>query len=165
MFKNLYKALLKSVQINAPKRLVAKHLAKVALYDLKGIDSLEPNTFTKCLDLMIRMEALEKPIYVVSTFRTAKEQDTLYHQGRASEGKIVTNAQGLESYHQYGLAFDVAFETHNWNPPEGWWDELGREGELLGLTWGGSFGDVGHFSYHPGFTWKKLKPYFKHELN
>ena len=38
------------------------------------------------------------------TLRTIKEQDDLYAQGRTKKGKIVTNAKGGQSIHNYGLA-------------------------------------------------------------
>jgi len=48
------------------------------------------------------------------TFRSKKQQDDLYAQGRTvlfnSKGRrlgIVTNAKGGESYHNYGLAIDI----------------------------------------------------------
>lgn len=41
------------------------------------------------------------------TLRTIAEQNKLYAQGRAAPGKIVTNARGGLSYHNYGLAIDI----------------------------------------------------------
>lgn len=40
------------------------------------------------------------------TLRTNAEQDALYAIGRTKPGKVVTNARGGESYHNYGLAAD-----------------------------------------------------------
>ena len=58
------------------------------------------------------------------TLRTFKEQDDLYSQGRTRPGKIVTNAKGGDSYHNYGLAIDIVllvdrdgngtFESASW---------------------------------------------------
>ncbi len=45
-------------------------------------------------------------ILVYCTLRTIKEQDELYEQGRSVPGKIVTNAKGGQSAHNYGLALD-----------------------------------------------------------
>lgn len=47
-------------------------------------------------------------IRVVQGLRTIREQDGLYAQGRTKPGKIVTNARGGKSYHNYGLAIDFA---------------------------------------------------------
>ena len=41
------------------------------------------------------------------TLRTFAEQDVLYAQGRSKPGKVVTNAKGGQSYHNYGLAIDI----------------------------------------------------------
>jgi len=58
------------------------------------------------------------------TLRTFAEQDALYAKGRTEAGKIVTNAKGGMSYHNYGLAIDIVllkdkdgngtFETASW---------------------------------------------------
>jgi len=139
------------------KQPIALHLARIALYELKDADALYPNVKEKYVALSRRMSELRKPVFLVEGFRSAKKQNDL------SAG--VTNAKGLQSYHQYGLAFDVAFKVYGWNPPKhSWWDTLGREGKALGLTWGGDFPnffDGGHLEYHPSFTWRDLKPYFE----
>lgn len=44
---------------------------------------------------------------ITQGLRTIEEQNELYAQGRTKKGKIVTNAKGGYSYHNYGLAFDV----------------------------------------------------------
>jgi peptidoglycan L-alanyl-D-glutamate endopeptidase CwlK len=40
------------------------------------------------------------------TLRTNAEQDALYAIGRTAPGKVVTNAKGGQSFHNYGLAVD-----------------------------------------------------------
>ena len=40
-------------------------------------------------------------------FRTFKEQDDIYAQGRTKKGKIVTFSKAGQSYHNYGLAVDI----------------------------------------------------------
>jgi len=153
-FKYLIQTLLSNLaKQTAAKQPIAKHLARVALYELKGEDALYPNVKEKYKKLEERMAELNKPIWLVEGFRTAKRQDSL-----SSE---VTRARGLQSYHQYGLAFDVAFDKYNWKPPHGsWWDVLRVEAEKLNLQGIGSW-DAGHFEFHPSFTWRDLKPYFK----
>ena len=148
------------INSNFPKYFIAQHLAKVALYELKGIDSLYPNVQTMAHKLIAVMKTKGMPIYIVpktGAFRNVKQQDSL--------SSNVTNAGGLQSYHQYGLAFDVAFKEYNWNPPTfDWWNVLGDEGEKVGLVWGGSFKDYGHFEWYgrnKSMTWQNLKPYFE----
>lgn len=46
-------------------------------------------------------------IRITDAYRSFSEQDELYKQGRSKAGKIVTNAKGGYSYHNFGLAIDV----------------------------------------------------------
>ena len=161
-WKVFFKALLESRQKSAPQRFIAKHLARIPLYELSGKDLLLPDVKLKMEQLELVMAEHGKPIWIVSMFRTWKEQNDLYAKGRNKSGKIITNARGGQSYHNYGLAFDVAFRNFNWDPPAwDWWEILGEEGRKVGLIWGGSFKDYGHFEYHPNFTWRDLINYFK----
>ena len=164
MWESLYKAIFQDWSQSAPEREVARHLSRVALfgYEKKDMASLYPDVETKAFLLIQEMQKQKMPIYIVENFRSAKKQNEYFSKGRTIPGSVITNAKGGESYHQYGLAFDVAFEKYNWTPPSpDWWALLGKEGEKLGLVWGGSFRDYGHFEWHPGFTWEKLKSYFR----
>src|SRR3990167_5079582 len=160
MFESLFRALFKEHRNSAEAWQLSFHLDKMLLNEKSGIDILYPDVKEKAEKLRELMSKKGKPIYVSSTFRSVKMQNVFYDKGRKSPGSTITNAKGLESYHNYGLAFDVAFISHNWSPPAGWWEELGAEGKKLGLIWGGDFDDVPHFEWHPGFTWEKLLPYF-----
>lgn len=93
--------------------------------------------------------------------RTHKEQDALYAQGRTKPGKVVTNARGGQSLHNYGLAFDVAFRDAKGNID---WDDLTpfRRFAVIakgnGLAWGGDWRrpDYPHFE-PPNMTWQRAK--------
>lgn len=105
------------------------------------LDSLHPSIRVLARELLRRRPELR----VVSGYRSIEEQERLYRQGREDPGPVVTNARPGRSWHNYALAFDVT-------PPS---DAAGREGERLGLKWGGSFrsfDDPNHFEYHPGLT-------------
>jgi peptidoglycan L-alanyl-D-glutamate endopeptidase CwlK len=69
----------------------------------------------KFLELYIKtLKECEKQghlYYALSGFRDPKEQQDLYNQGRTTEGKIVTNAEGFKSYHNYGLAIDSCYDS------------------------------------------------------
>jgi peptidoglycan L-alanyl-D-glutamate endopeptidase CwlK len=54
-----------------------------------------------------------------STYRTAKEQNDLYAQGRTATGNVVTMAKAGQSYHNYGMAIDVCLIK---NGVEASWD-------------------------------------------
>lgn len=98
------------------------------------------------------------------TLRTFAEQDALYAQGRTTEGKIVTNAKGGQSYHNYGLAVDIVllvdkdkngtFESASWETNVDFdgdgksdWQEVVQIFKRYGWAWGGDwkFTDAPHF--------------------
>ncbi len=84
------------------------------------------------------------PVRIISTRRSTEEQVKLYAQGRTEPGPIVTWT--LNSAHTRGRAFDatiVGAPEYEDDPDA--WEVLGELGEDLGLVWGGSFGDFGHF--------------------
>ncbi len=84
------------------------------------------------------------PVKITSTRRSEEEQARLYAQGRTEPGPVVTWT--LNSKHVSGEAFDctIVGAPEYDDAPEAW-DLLGELGEDLGLDWGGSFGDFGHF--------------------
>lgn len=101
------------------------------------------------------MAAIGHPIVVTDEYRTHAEQDALYAQGRTKPGKIVTQAKGGESLHNWRVAFDVAFSTKNGISYTGPWDVLGEVAEALGLEWGGywiTFVDQPHFQFTAGYS-------------
>ena len=55
-------------------------------------------------------------VLITQGLRTWAEQDALYAQGRTKPGKIVTNAKGGQSYHNFGLAFDICPIDANGQP-------------------------------------------------
>lgn len=143
---------------------IAQHLARVALYELKGLDALHPQVRSKARELVVKCAEAGVPILIASNpFRTIKRQQELYDQGRTSPGSLVTNAKPLESYHCYALSFDIVFEGSSlYLPLDHWkWKKVGEIGESIGLIWGGHFNDMPHFEYHPEFSWEELKDYFK----
>jgi peptidoglycan L-alanyl-D-glutamate endopeptidase CwlK len=121
-------------------------------------------------------------VRIVQGLRTIKEQNDLYAQGRTKPGKIVTNAKGGSSFHNYGLAIDFAiltdkdgngtFEDLSWdikrdNDKDGTadWLEVVKAFEASGWEWGGkwsSIKDYPHLQKTFGFTWRELLQ--KHNL-
>lgn len=92
--------------------------------------------------------------------RSIEEQDKLYAQGRTSPGSIVTNARGGQSFHNYGLAFDVVEMKNgqpNWNAD---WNRIGQLGKGAGFEWGGdwqTFKDRPHFQKTGGKSIRDLQ--------
>lgn len=137
-----------------------KELIEKAEKKLKGV---HPVVATKARQLIER--AYKEGINVIITqgLRTIEEQNELYAQGRTKPGKIVTNARGGYSYHNFGLAFDFAVlnpdGSVNWNV-DGKWKRVGAIGKSLGLEWGGDwkdFKDYPHFQYTFGLSLADLR--------
>lgn len=118
-------------------------------------------------------KAAQKGILVVITdgFRSVEDQNQLYKKGRTTEGNIVTNAKGGESYHNYGLAVDFALKNSSGNiiwdmkydgnqngKPD--WDEVVAIAKEFGFEWGGDwaqFKDYPHLQMDFGLTLADLQ--------
>jgi hypothetical protein len=93
--------------------------------------------------------------------RTFTEQDQLYSQGRSSPGKVVTNAQGGESAHNYGCATDWclwdAKGAPSWpSKDDPKWTEYVQAVEKVGLKAGADFGDEDHNELKIDCSWKHI---------
>ncbi|KQS19189.1 hypothetical protein ASF99_04700 [Exiguobacterium sp. Leaf187] len=112
------------------------------------------------------------PVCITQAYRSKAEQDALYAQGRTKAGKIVTNAPGGYSNHNYGLAIDFALYTPSgqevtWSESadydrdgEADWKEVVRIAKKLGFEWGGDwrgFRDAPHLEYTFGLTIAQLR--------
>lgn len=108
---------------------------------------------------------------VTEALRTFATSDKYYAQGRTKPGKIITNAPGGYSYHNYGLAFDFALVVDNvttsWSVTADYdgdkqadWMEFANELKKRGWRWGGDFksiSDKPHFEYTFGYSTKQLR--------
>jgi peptidoglycan L-alanyl-D-glutamate endopeptidase CwlK len=116
------------------------------------------------------------------TLRTFKEQDDLYALGRTKPGKKVTNAKGGQSYHNYGLAFDIVllvdkdkngtFESASWETNVDFdgdgkadWQEVVTIAKQYGWEWGGDwkFIDMPHFQKTLGYSVKQLNELYNNK--
>jgi peptidoglycan L-alanyl-D-glutamate endopeptidase CwlK len=123
------------------------------------IDKLHPSIQPMAYKLLDAAWEQKIPLVVTQSLRTLEEQQALYDQGRTKPGDIVTKAKPGTSWHNYGLAFDVAVLDENGQPawPENakLWKQIGDLGKSVGLAWGGDFvtiNDRPHFEHHPGLT-------------
>ena len=122
------------------------------------IASLDPSLRPLALALLETAWQDGIALVVVGGLRTLAEQQALYDRGRTTPGPIVTNAKPGSSWHNYGLAFDVAILAGGaaTYPNDAYlWDRVGDAGRRVGLQWGGdfvSFKDRPHFEHHPGIT-------------
>ena len=95
-------------------------------------------------------------IKVISGTRTYDEQNALYEQGRSKAGRIVTNARGGYSNHNFGVAFDIGvFEGGRYLDESPAYKAVGALGMKLGLEWGGNWKtiqDEPHFQLRPAWA-------------
>jgi peptidoglycan L-alanyl-D-glutamate endopeptidase CwlK len=149
---------------------------------LDRIKLLHPKLRDEALELYREANAAISPKVMLRfayTIRTFAEQDGLYALGRTKPGKVVTNAKGGDSYHNYGLAFDIVllidkdgngtFETASWDTLTDFdhdgisdWREIvniaKQYGWACGIDW--KFTDAPHFEKTFGYSVKQLYKLF-----
>lgn len=109
---------------------------------------------TKVLEII--EQAYKEGIYVLITdgYRSKAEQDALYAQGRTKPGKIVTNAKGGQSNHNFGIAVDFCLTNEkgtiaNYTVNSDW-RRVAAIAKSKGFEWGGDwkgFVDNPHLEY------------------
>lgn len=103
------------------------------------------------------------------TLRTFAEQNEIYAQGRTKPGKVVTQAKGGLSMHNYGLAIDIVLivdgKTASWDTKSDFdgdgksdWMEIVNVFKQYGWEWGGDwkFYDAPHFQKTFGHSVRQL---------
>ena len=125
------------------------------------------------MDFLDRADAAGIDLLVTSTYRDFESQAALYAQGRTKPGKVVTNAQPGQSWHNWRRAVDVVPLRHGkpvWgtkgdgmddNPTDDerddleLWQRVGMLGKLAGLEWAGEwprFREFPHFQHRGGLS-------------
>ena len=76
----------------------------------KNIRSLQSSTQRIAREFMSALSEanMDVNIRIISGTRTYKEQDEIYAQGRSKSGRIVSSHSGGQSYHNFGIAWDIA---------------------------------------------------------
>jgi peptidoglycan L-alanyl-D-glutamate endopeptidase CwlK len=130
---------------------------------LRRLQDLHPVLGSAGRMLLDRCAAAGLPLLITQGLRSWEEQDALYAQGRTTPGRIVTRARGGQSYHNFGLAFDVvvldSMGKADWNPAHPGWQRAGAIGKSLRLEWGGDWTrkDLPHFQYSGGLTTERCR--------
>jgi peptidoglycan L-alanyl-D-glutamate endopeptidase CwlK len=102
-------------------------------------------------------------LLVTSTYRDNESQNALYAQGRTKPGRIVTNAKGGQSFHNYRCAVDVVPLLNGkpvWDAENDIWQKVGDFGIAAGLEWAGNwtkFREMPHFQYTNGLNLADLR--------
>jgi len=138
------------------------------------IEQLHPSVITEVMKIINECNASltgRAKIRITQGLRTFAEQDALYAQGRTTPGKIVTNAKGGQSIHNYGFAVDICLiidgKTASWDTVKDWdndqisdWQECVDIFKKHGWNWGGdwkTFKDLPHFEKKGFGDWKVLQ--------
>lgn len=122
------------------------------------LSKVNPILAAKVRSMVEALAAQGITIIVVQGLRTVAEQDALYAQGRTTPGKIVTNAKGGQSWHNFGCAVDCAPEkpdgSIDWNANHPQWKAMEAAGVAVGLVSGANwvrFVDAPHFQLKTQF--------------
>lgn len=126
---------------------------------ISRVAKIHPKLRDELCTILLNIHNRGIDIRITQGLRTFKEQDDLYAQGRTKPGKIVTNAKGGQSFHNYGLAVDFCLlhkdgsisysmieDIDKDNQAD--WMEVVEEFKKLDWKWGGdfkSFKDTPHF--------------------
>jgi peptidoglycan LD-endopeptidase CwlK len=107
-------------------------------------------------NFLAKMKAAGLDIRIISGTRTYAEQDVIFAQGRTRPGKIVTNAKGGQSNHNFGIAWDIGvFDSKgNYLPESPLYAKTAELGLAKGLEWGGNWKkpDRPHFQLATGLS-------------
>ena len=128
----------------------------------RNLDDLHPIIRKKCQKFIELCKESGVNILITSTLRDHESQNDLYAQGRTKPGKIVTNAKGGESYHNFGQAFDFVPMVEGqciWNDTS-LFNKCGNLAKECGLEWGGdfrSFKDLPHCQFTGGLSLSDLR--------
>jgi peptidoglycan L-alanyl-D-glutamate endopeptidase CwlK len=122
----------------------------------RNIVTLLPQVQPLARALVESAAAIGIAIKIISGTRTYEEQNALYEQGRSKSGRIVTNARGGYSNHNFGIAFDIGvFEGGRYLDESPAYKAVGAIGLKLGLEWGGNWKtiqDEPHFQLRPAWA-------------
>lgn len=149
----------------------AKYKYYVEIDDIINSEGLHPIVEEKTEQLIKYSSEKGIDIIITDGYRSIEEQDKLYKQGRQNSEQVVTNAEGGQSYHNYGLAVDYALLNENGDPiwdihydgnknGEPDWFEVADIAKELGFTWGGDwsrFVDYPHLQMTFGYSIRELK--------
>lgn len=128
----------------------------------RKIDDLTPQVAALAKKFVAACKKEGIDVLITSTYRDHESQNALYAQGRTKPGKIVTNARGGYSWHNFRVAFDfvpIVNGKAQWNDLRTF-KRCGAIGKALGLEWAGdwkSFKEYAHLQYTGGKTLAQLR--------
>lgn len=126
------------------------------------IQTLDPRLHIPATDFINEVEEKEgMTLRVSDAYRSIEAQDELYAQSRTKPGPWATDAKGGQSYHNYGLAIDVAEIKNKMTTGRRMTENIAKIAEKFGFEWGGYWPppktDYPHFEMTFGQSTKELK--------
>lgn len=119
------------------------------------IEQLHPSIQRKARDFITGAIDHGFNLRITSGYRSIADQNTLYAQGRTTPGKVVTNAKGGESFHNFGLAFDVFDTNKGYNLD---WNALASVAANYELEHGDrGYVDLPHFQFRGGLSLSQVQ--------
>jgi peptidoglycan L-alanyl-D-glutamate endopeptidase CwlK len=122
----------------------------------RSLSDLHPKVKALAEKFIAECDKVGIDILIYSTYRDAESQNALYAQGRTTLGRIVTNAKGGQSYHNWRVAFDfvpVVDGKARWDDKH-LYSKCGMIGESIGLDWAGRWTgklkETAHMQYTNG---------------
>jgi peptidoglycan L-alanyl-D-glutamate endopeptidase CwlK len=138
-------------------------MTKRTLENLAGLNKKARAKFEAFLGAAVPI--LEKhgvTVEVISGLRSYAQQAAIYASGRTKPGPIHTKAPPGSSWHNYGLAMDLALfkgglylDEKKPALADKVYAELGALAKSMGIEWAGywtSFTETPHFQYRPGIA-------------
>lgn len=128
----------------------------------RNLTDLLPVVQLKAEQFVAACKKQQIDVLIYNTYRDNEAQNAEYAKGRTKPGKIVTNAQGGQSYHNWRCAFDFVPLVKG---VPAWSDSAlylrcGIIAESVGLEWAGrwvSFRETAHCQYTGGLKIADLK--------
>jgi len=120
---------------------------------LQRVEKLHPLIRESVLAALEKCWSSGLRVRITQGLRTIAEQNSLYSIGRTSPGRVVTNAKGGHSYHNYGLAVDFCLIRYDKSASFSETEDVNRDGrndwpqvveifKAEGFEWGGDFKSI-----------------------
>lgn len=128
----------------------------------RSIGDLHPEAAERAARFLEECKKAGIDVIITSTYRDHESQAALFAQGRTIPGRIVTNANAGDSFHNYKLAFDfvpIINGKPQWNDFEAF-KRCGDIAKECGLEWAGDwkgFKEMAHCQYTKGLRLADLK--------
>ena len=129
------------------------------------LETLEPAFRVKIVALLDEVQKATGRKWALSDGRrTISQQNALYAQGRTKPGKVVTNAKGGQSAHNFGLAADLwpmKGKDFDWTANQALFKTMADIARSMGLTPGYYFKSIHDAPHIEDPSWKAVQAAWK----